>query len=65
MVETGADRDHLESLTNEQFHRLMAIMALTHADELREIFPDGADAVLAGAREATRIAERHCEGDPT
>jgi predicted N-acetyltransferase YhbS len=37
MVETGADRDHLESLTNEQFRRLIAVMALTHAeDEIRD-----------------------------
>ena len=35
----------LASLTNEQFHRLMAIMALTHADELRELSPVGADEV--------------------
>jgi hypothetical protein len=36
MAETGADRDHLESLTDEQFRRLMALMVLTHAnDEVR------------------------------
>jgi hypothetical protein len=33
MVATGADGDHLESLTNEQFRRLMAAIALTHADD--------------------------------
>ena len=58
MVEAGADRHHVESLTNEQFHRLMAMMALTHADELRKLFPDGADSVLAAAREATGIVDK-------
>ena len=53
MVATGADRNHLESLTNEQFRRLMAVMALTHANELRKVSPDGADDALAAAREAT------------
>ena len=33
-------------------------MALTHADQLRELFPDGADAVLASAREATRFTDK-------
>ncbi|MCV7169081.1 GNAT family N-acetyltransferase [Mycobacterium manitobense] len=58
MVETGADRDHLESLTNEQFRRLMAIMALTHANELRKLMPDGADDALAAAREATGFTDK-------
>jgi GNAT superfamily N-acetyltransferase len=58
MVETGADRDHLESLTEEQFHRLMSVMALTHADELRQLVPEGADEVLASAREATGLTDK-------
>jgi GNAT superfamily N-acetyltransferase len=58
MVKTGADREHLESVTDEQFYRLMAVMALTHADELRKLFPDGADAVLASAREATGFTDK-------
>jgi hypothetical protein len=48
----------LASLTNEQFHRLMAIMALTHADELRELSPVRADEVLAAAREATGLTDK-------
>jgi hypothetical protein len=47
MVETGADRDHLESLTNEQFRRLMAVMALAYADE-----------ALAAAGEATGLTDK-------
>jgi predicted N-acetyltransferase YhbS len=58
MAKTDADREHLESLTDEQFHRLISVMALTHADQLRELFPDGADAVLASAREATRFTDK-------
>jgi GNAT superfamily N-acetyltransferase len=58
MVGTGADRDHLESLTDEQFHRLMALLALTHPDELRQLVPDGADEVLAAAREATGFTDK-------
>jgi hypothetical protein len=58
MVETGADRDHLESLTNEQFRRLMAVMALAHADERRELAPDGADEALAAAGEATGLTDK-------
>jgi predicted N-acetyltransferase YhbS len=58
MVEAGADRDPLESLTDEQFRRLMAVMALTHADELRKLVPDGADAALAAAREATGFTDK-------
>jgi GNAT superfamily N-acetyltransferase len=58
MVETGAEREHLESLTDEQFYRLMSVMALTHADELRKLVPDGADAVLAAAREATGFTDK-------
>jgi GNAT superfamily N-acetyltransferase len=58
MVEAGADRDHIESLTDEQFRRLMAVMALTHADELRKLVPDGADAALAAAREATGFTDK-------
>jgi hypothetical protein len=57
MVETGADRDHLESLTNEQFRRLLAVMAHTHANELRKLIPDGADDALAAAREATGFTD--------
>ncbi len=58
MVETGADRDHLESLTSEQFRRLMAVMLLTRADELRKLVPDGADDALAAAREATGLTDK-------
>ena len=58
MVKSGVDREHLESLTDEQFHGLLSVMALTHADQLRELFPDGADAVLATAREATGITDK-------
>lgn len=58
LVKTGADREHLESLTGEQLFRLMAVMALTNADQLRELFPDGADAVLATAREATGFTDK-------
>lgn len=58
MVQTGADRDHLESLTNEQFRRLMAVMMLTHADELRKLVPDGADDALVAAREATGFTDK-------
>lgn len=58
MVETGADRDHLESLTNEQFRRPMAIMALTLPYELRELSPDVAVEVLAAAREATGLTDK-------
>jgi hypothetical protein len=58
MAETGADRDHLESLTDEQLRRLIAVAALTHAEQLRQLDPDGADATLAAAREATGIVDR-------
>jgi GNAT superfamily N-acetyltransferase len=58
LVAGGADRDHLESLTGEQFMRLMALAALTHADQLRQIDPDGAAAALAAAREATGFVDR-------
>lgn len=36
----------------------MAVMALTNADQLRELFPEGADAVLATAREATGFTDK-------
>ena len=36
----------------------MAIMALTHADELRELSPVGADEVLAATREATGLTDK-------
>lgn len=58
MAESGADREHLESLTDEQLRRLIALAALTNADQLHEIDPDGADATLAAAREATGIVDR-------
>jgi GNAT superfamily N-acetyltransferase len=58
MVQAGGDREHLESLTGEQFHRLMAITALTHADELRQLVPDGADEALAAARESTGFTDK-------
>ncbi len=58
MVKAGADREHLESLTDEQFRRLMSVIALTHADELRKLFPDGADAVLVAARETTGFTDK-------
>jgi GNAT superfamily N-acetyltransferase len=58
MVAEGADRDHLESLTEEQFGRLVSLAALTHADQLRELFPDGADAALAVARETTGLTDK-------
>jgi GNAT superfamily N-acetyltransferase len=58
LVASGADRDHLESLTDDQFLRLMSLMALTHAEQLRELFPDGATSVLAVAREATGVVDR-------
>lgn len=58
MATTGADRDHLESLTNEQFRSLMAVMVLTHADELRKLVPEGADDALAAAREATGFTDK-------
>jgi GNAT superfamily N-acetyltransferase len=58
LVKAGADREHLESLTAEQFFRLMSVMALTRAEQLRELFPDGADGVLATAREATGFTDK-------
>jgi GNAT superfamily N-acetyltransferase len=58
MATTGADRNHLESLTTEQFRRLLAVMVLTHADELRKLVPDGADDALAAAREATGFTDK-------
>ncbi len=58
MVQTGADRDHLESLTNEQFRRLMAVMVLTHADELHKLAPDQAGDALTAAREATGFTDK-------
>ncbi|CAM3516060.1 GNAT family N-acetyltransferase [Mycobacterium frederiksbergense] len=58
MAQTGADVEHLESLTPEQFERLMAVMALTHVDELRQIAPDSADIVLAAARETTGFTDK-------
>lgn len=58
LVASGADREHLESLTDEQFRRLVAVAALTHADQLRQIDPDGADAALAAAREAANVVDR-------
>lgn len=58
MAATGADVEHLESLTEEQFHRLMSLMALTHADELRQLAPEGADTMLAAAREATGLTDK-------
>jgi hypothetical protein len=36
----------------------MSVMALTRADQLRELFPDGADGVLATAREATGFTDK-------
>jgi hypothetical protein len=38
--------------------RMLAIMALTNADTLRQSDPDGADAMLAAAREAAGIVDR-------
>jgi predicted N-acetyltransferase YhbS len=58
MVESGADRDHLESLTDEQLRRLIAVAALTHAEQLRHLDPDGSDATLAAAREEAGIVDR-------
>ncbi|KAA0077237.1 N-acetyltransferase [Mycolicibacterium sp. P9-64] len=58
MASTGADRDHLESLTGEQFRRLMAVMVLTNAEELRKLKPDRADDALAAAREATGFTDK-------
>lgn len=58
MVAEGADRDHLESLTEEQFGRLVSLATLTHADQLRELFPDGAEAALAAARETTGLTDK-------
>jgi hypothetical protein len=36
----------------------LAVAALTNADQLRQVDPDGADATLAAAREATGIVDR-------
>jgi predicted N-acetyltransferase YhbS len=58
LVTNGADREHFESMTDDQLMRLMSLIALTHADQLRELFPDGANAVLAAAREATGIVDK-------
>jgi len=59
MAAAGADVEHLESLTEEQFHRLMSLMALTHADELRQLVPhEDADRVLAAARETTGFTDK-------
>jgi len=58
MAESGADREHLESLTDEQLRRLIALAALTHAEQLRQVDPDGADATLAAARELTGMVDR-------
>lgn len=58
MVAEGADRDHLDSLSEEQFGPLVSLAALTHADQLRELFPDGADAALAVARETTGLTDK-------
>ena len=46
MVAAGGNRAHLESLTEEQFRRMIAIMTLTSANELRQFDPDGADAMV-------------------
>lgn len=58
MVESGADRGHLESLTAEQLRRLIAVAMLTHADQVRSIDPNGADRALALAREVTGFTDR-------
>lgn len=58
MAKTDEDREHLESLTDEQFFRLISVAALTHADQLRELLQEGADAVLATAREATGFTDK-------
>lgn len=37
---------------------MIAVAALTNAEQLRRVDPDGADATLASAREATGIVDR-------
>lgn len=54
---TGADREHLESSTDEQLRRLVAVAVLTHAEQLRQLDPDGAAAALTAAREATGFVD--------
>lgn len=58
MVAAGGNRAHLESLTDEQFTRMIAIITLTSADALRQLDPDGADALLTAARESAGIVDR-------
>ncbi len=58
MVAEGADRDHLDSLTDEQFRRLVALSMLANAERLRELIPDGAESALALAREITGFVDR-------
>lgn len=58
LADSGADRGHLESLTDEQLRRLIALTALTNAEQLRRVDPDGADAASASAREATGLVDR-------
>ncbi|MGA7051908.1 MAG: hypothetical protein WBZ37_11645 [Mycobacterium sp.] len=67
MVAAGGDRSHLESLTGEQFVRMLAIMALTNADTLRQSDPDGTGVLVDGCREQTddeiRVAFEGDSGD--
>jgi hypothetical protein len=53
----GADREHLEAMTDEGFARFAAVMLLTSADKLRELFGDRAEETLRVAAEIAAVGD--------